>query len=208
VVLITVLVRIPRHRCIKGLKLNLARAQHSWDGPGYLRNPYFISVANGVFDQTFQEQIVISCIKNDIALYSPHTSFDAVASGVNDWLISPYGKTAFWIDCCKVCQGFRPVQGNVWPKELPTRCLNYWEARWFSFDHFWSKYHISEAAGVVVKIKFVQLRETLCKWRSSLHRLLQVKLNGLHGEQSNAVLTMTLECHSKNYNPIKYNVQP
>ena len=37
---------------------------------------------------------MISCIKNDIALYSPHTSFDAVASGVNDWLISPYGKTA------------------------------------------------------------------------------------------------------------------
>lgn len=39
----------------------------------------------------WKEQIVISCIKNDIALYSPHTSFDAVASGVNDWLISPYG---------------------------------------------------------------------------------------------------------------------
>ena len=39
-----------------------------------------------------QEQIVISCVKNDIALYSPHTSFDSVADGVNYWLVEPYGK--------------------------------------------------------------------------------------------------------------------
>jgi putative NIF3 family GTP cyclohydrolase 1 type 2 len=36
---------------------------------------------------------VISCVKNDIALYSPHTSFDSVAAGVNDWLIEPYGES-------------------------------------------------------------------------------------------------------------------
>ena len=33
------------------------------------------------------------CLENRIALYSPHTSFDAIPNGVNDWLISPFGKS-------------------------------------------------------------------------------------------------------------------
>ena len=34
----------------------------------------------------------IKCLENRVALYSPHTAFDAVQDGVNDWLISPFGK--------------------------------------------------------------------------------------------------------------------
>ena len=44
-----------------------------------------------------QERIVTKCVENKIALYSPHTSFDAIQDGVNDWLISPFGKASIFI---------------------------------------------------------------------------------------------------------------
>ena len=34
---------------------------------------------------------MVKCLVNQIALYSPHTAFDAVQGGVNDWLIKPFG---------------------------------------------------------------------------------------------------------------------
>ena len=39
----------------------------------------------------FQERIIATCLENKIAVYSPHTSFDAVVGGVNDWLASAFG---------------------------------------------------------------------------------------------------------------------
>jgi len=41
--------------------------------------------------QNWKERIVVNCLVNRIAVYSPHTSLDAVKGGVNDWLIKPYG---------------------------------------------------------------------------------------------------------------------
>lgn len=35
---------------------------------------------------SWKERIVAVCLENRIALYSPHTSWDAVRGGVNDWL--------------------------------------------------------------------------------------------------------------------------
>ena len=40
----------------------------------------------------WKERIVIDCLVNKIALYSPHTAFDAVEGGVNDWLLKPFGQ--------------------------------------------------------------------------------------------------------------------
>ena len=37
-----------------------------------------------------QERIVAKCLENHIALYSPHTSFDSIKGGVNDWLASGF----------------------------------------------------------------------------------------------------------------------
>lgn len=31
------------------------------------------------------------CIKNDIAIYSPHTACDAARGGVNDWIVKGLG---------------------------------------------------------------------------------------------------------------------
>lgn len=36
----------------------------------------------------WKERIVAQCLENRIALFSPHTSWDAVQGGVNDWLLS------------------------------------------------------------------------------------------------------------------------
>lgn len=36
--------------------------------------------------RTWKERIVIQCIKNNIAVFSPHTSWDCAKGGVNDWL--------------------------------------------------------------------------------------------------------------------------
>lgn len=36
--------------------------------------------------RSWKERIVVQCIKNNIAVFSPHTSWDAVENGVNDWL--------------------------------------------------------------------------------------------------------------------------
>ena len=36
--------------------------------------------------QTWKERLIVECIENHIAIYSPHTSWDACPNGVNDWL--------------------------------------------------------------------------------------------------------------------------
>jgi len=48
--------------------------------------------------QSWKERIVVKCIENRIAVFSPHTCYDAVPSGVNDWLISPFGLCFLTID--------------------------------------------------------------------------------------------------------------
>ena len=40
---------------------------------------------------SWKEKILIRCLENLVAVYSPHTCWDAVEGGLNDWLISPFG---------------------------------------------------------------------------------------------------------------------
>ena len=46
--------------------------------------------------KTWKERVIIKCIEHRIAVYSPHTSYDAVLGGVNDWLIKPFSKMSEW----------------------------------------------------------------------------------------------------------------
>lgn len=39
-----------------------------------------------------KERLVVQCLENRIAVFSPHTCYDAVSKGVNDWLIAAFGK--------------------------------------------------------------------------------------------------------------------
>lgn len=41
-----------------------------------------------IFHRSWKERIVVNCIKNNIAVFSPHTSWDVVKGGVNDWLLA------------------------------------------------------------------------------------------------------------------------
>ncbi|KAK0171092.1 hypothetical protein PV328_008854 [Microctonus aethiopoides] len=40
--------------------------------------------------QTWKERIAVKCMEHKIALYSPHTSFDSISGGVNDWLAGAF----------------------------------------------------------------------------------------------------------------------
>ncbi|XP_019865249.1 NIF3-like protein 1 isoform X2 [Aethina tumida] len=38
----------------------------------------------------WKERIIVKCLQNNIAVFSPHTSWDAISGGVNDWLGSAF----------------------------------------------------------------------------------------------------------------------
>jgi len=39
----------------------------------------------------WKERIAVKCIENRVAVFSPHTSWDAVQGGINSWLLTPFG---------------------------------------------------------------------------------------------------------------------
>lgn len=49
--------------------------------------PIFSSIKR-ITQDAWKNRILVKAIENRIAIYSPHTSYDAVLGGVNDWLIS------------------------------------------------------------------------------------------------------------------------
>lgn len=49
--------------------------------------PIFSSVKR-ITQSAWKNRILIKSIENRIAIYSPHTSYDAIKGGVNDWLLS------------------------------------------------------------------------------------------------------------------------
>ncbi|KAI0987124.1 hypothetical protein GJ496_011186 [Pomphorhynchus laevis] len=51
--------------------------------------PIFRSIKRLIYDE-WKSEIIMKCAKHDIAVYSPHTSVDAIFGGVNDWLCSQF----------------------------------------------------------------------------------------------------------------------
>ncbi|MPC89689.1 NIF3-like protein 1 [Portunus trituberculatus] len=39
-----------------------------------------------------QDRIVACCLEKGIAVYSPHTAYDTLKGGVNDWLLKAFGE--------------------------------------------------------------------------------------------------------------------
>lgn len=54
---------------------------------------------------SWKERIILECVEQRIAVFSPHTAFDAVSGGVNDWLI----------DC------FKPTEGDFIMSPITSR---------------------------------------------------------------------------------------
>lgn len=49
-------------------------------------HPPIFSALKRITQKTWKERIVSMCLENRIALYSPHTAWDSVRNGVNDYL--------------------------------------------------------------------------------------------------------------------------
>lgn len=60
----------------KEIKANLIISYH----------PPIFSGLKQLTTKTWKERIIVGCIENRIAVYSPHTSWDSCPNGVNDWL--------------------------------------------------------------------------------------------------------------------------
>ena len=43
--------------------------------------------------KSWHERVVVGCIENSIAVYSPHTALDSMQNGVNDWIVSQFDYT-------------------------------------------------------------------------------------------------------------------
>ncbi|XP_029172665.1 NIF3-like protein 1 [Nylanderia fulva] len=75
-----------------GLKTDLIITYH----------PLIFTPLKSITTRSWKERIVAKCLENKIAVFSPHTSFDSVKGGVNDWLAE-----AFELESNK------PIQPNV-----------------------------------------------------------------------------------------------
>jgi len=67
-----------------------------------------------VTQSTWKERIIVQCIKNNIAVFSPHTTWDAMLDGVNDWLAS----------CFKASSTMPLLPNSENPKLGMGRCVN------------------------------------------------------------------------------------
>ncbi|CAF0984903.1 unnamed protein product [Rotaria sp. Silwood1] len=54
-------------------------------------HPPIFSGLKRLTQNNWKERIILKCIKHGITVYSPHTSWDAVDNGINQWLISAFG---------------------------------------------------------------------------------------------------------------------
>lgn len=54
-------------------------------------HPPIFSGLKRLTQNNWKERIILKCIKHGISVYSPHTSWDAVDDGINQWLISAFG---------------------------------------------------------------------------------------------------------------------
>lgn len=63
--------------------------------------------------KNWKEKLIIKCIQSYISIYSPHTALDAVAKGVNDWLIQ-----------CFDMDSIKPIQQTYLPHKEFSHCIN------------------------------------------------------------------------------------
>lgn len=55
-------------------------------------HPPIFQPLKSLVQRSWKERIIVKCIENRIAVFSPHTTYDTLDGGINDWLISPFGK--------------------------------------------------------------------------------------------------------------------
>ncbi|XP_046556815.1 NIF3-like protein 1 [Haliotis rubra] len=53
-------------------------------------HPPIFSPMKRLTQKSWKEKLIVKCLEKRIAIYSPHTCYDALSGGVNDWLISAF----------------------------------------------------------------------------------------------------------------------
>jgi len=85
-------------------------------------HPPIFKPLKSVTQKHWKERIVLHCISNSIALYSPHTAYDALSGGVNDWLATAFGaaKVSPLVPCTNKPEFSHKVSlsGNLLDKKL------------------------------------------------------------------------------------------
>ncbi|XP_012244349.1 NIF3-like protein 1 isoform X3 [Bombus impatiens] len=66
-------------------------------------HPLIFAPIKSITTCSWKGKIIAKCLENRIAVYSPHTSFDSIRGGVNDWLASAFEK---------VLESSIPIQPN------------------------------------------------------------------------------------------------
>lgn len=54
-------------------------------------HPPIFRPLKSVTTSSWKERVIGTCIENKIAVYSPHTSWDCIPGGVNDWMVNNIG---------------------------------------------------------------------------------------------------------------------
>ena len=57
-------------------------------------HPPIFAALKRITKNSWKERIIGACLENQIAVYSPHTAWDFIKGGVNDWLADalPYSQ--------------------------------------------------------------------------------------------------------------------
>ncbi|XP_022917992.2 NIF3-like protein 1 [Onthophagus taurus] len=83
-------------------------------------HPNIFRGLKSVSNTSWKERIIIQCIKNKIAVYSPHTSWDNVRGGVNDWLVKAFPVKSHNIEFIKENPNYNVVgSGRIFSLDEP-----------------------------------------------------------------------------------------
>jgi putative NIF3 family GTP cyclohydrolase 1 type 2 len=54
-------------------------------------HPHIFSPFKRLSQSDWKQRLIIKCIEQEIAVYSPHTSWDSIEGEINDYLLKPFG---------------------------------------------------------------------------------------------------------------------
>lgn len=93
------LVQPPSQETVSRMLLTNDLTEHVLDEALFLKADFILSYHPPVFSALkritmahWKQRIVARCLEKGVAVYSPHTAYDALQGGVNDWLVSAFGE--------------------------------------------------------------------------------------------------------------------
>jgi dinuclear metal center YbgI/SA1388 family protein len=58
-------------------------------------HPPIFSPLKRLTQSDWKQRLIVKCIEQNIAVYSPHTAWDSIEGGINDYLLKPFGNFIF-----------------------------------------------------------------------------------------------------------------